>query len=94
MIKRRCAAPLITARFFPVTEPEIMVCRNADELAWRAAERFVTLAQDAVAERGRFTVVLSGGSTPKPLYSLLASAEFAARIPPPTLAADSFILRR
>jgi 6-phosphogluconolactonase len=81
MIKRRCAAPLITARFFPVTEPEIMVCRDADELAWRAAERFVTLAQDAVAERGRFTVALSGGSTPKALYSLLASAEFAARMP-------------
>jgi 6-phosphogluconolactonase len=37
-----------------------------------AGERFVRVAQDAVARRGVFTVALSGGSTPKGLYTLMA----------------------
>jgi 6-phosphogluconolactonase len=37
-----------------------------------AAEEFVRLGRAAIAERGRFTVALSGGSTPRSLYSLLA----------------------
>lgn len=44
-----------------------------------AAEEFVRLGRTAIAERGRFTVALSGGSTPRSLYSLLAQqhADFA-----------------
>jgi 6-phosphogluconolactonase len=38
-----------------------------------AGKLFVRSAQDAVARRGVFTVALSGGSTPKGLYSLLAT---------------------
>ena len=38
-----------------------------------AGERFVHLSRDAVAARGVFTVALSGGSTPKVLYTLLAT---------------------
>jgi 6-phosphogluconolactonase len=37
-----------------------------------AAHYFVTAAKEAVAARGRFDVALSGGSTPKGLYALLA----------------------
>ncbi len=37
-----------------------------------AAEEFVRLGRAAIAESGRFTVALSGGSTPRNLYSLLA----------------------
>ena len=37
-----------------------------------AAEEFVKLGRAAIAERGRFTVALSGGSTPRSFYSLLA----------------------
>ena len=37
-----------------------------------AAEEFVRIGRAAIAERGRFTVALSGGSTPRSLYSLLA----------------------
>jgi 6-phosphogluconolactonase len=37
-----------------------------------AAEEFNRLGRAAIAERGRFTVALSGGSTPRSLYSLLA----------------------
>ena len=38
-----------------------------------AAELFARCAADAVKERGRFTVALSGGSTPARAYILLAS---------------------
>jgi 6-phosphogluconolactonase len=37
-----------------------------------AAELIVQQAQDAVAARGRFTIALSGGSTPRGLFTLLA----------------------
>lgn len=43
-------------------------------LAEEAARRFVALAQAAIAEHGRFTVALSGGSTPRALYQRLAQS--------------------
>src|SRR3990172_799487 len=51
------------------------------ELFRDAAHEFVREAQQTVQANGRFTVVLSGGSTPKNLYALLAQLEFATRIP-------------
>lgn len=41
-------------------------------LASPATRCFVTLARQAIAERGRFSVALSGGSTPEAMYRLLA----------------------
>lgn len=40
------------------------------------AEAFVARAQTAIAARGRFHVAMSGGSTPRPLYELLAAAPY------------------
>lgn len=37
-----------------------------------AADEFVRIGHNAITARGRFTVALSGGSTPRALYSLLA----------------------
>jgi 6-phosphogluconolactonase len=48
------------------------IFNNADELARATAKHFVTRSREAVAKRGAFTVALSGGSTPKILYQLLA----------------------
>jgi len=57
----------------------IEVLANATDLFHAAAEEFVRAARTAVGAQGRFTVALSGGSTPKALYSLLAAsyADFA-----------------
>ena len=44
---------------------DIQTCPDSTALARAAAEHFVTLAAEAVAARGRFTVALSGGSTPR-----------------------------
>ena len=54
-------------------QPEIRILKTAAELFEAAAAEFVALAAQAVRASGRFTVALSGGSTPKTLYSLLAA---------------------
>ncbi|MBN1201103.1 MAG: 6-phosphogluconolactonase [Anaerolineae bacterium] len=53
---------------------------DVEALAHAGAERFVALGKQAIRTHGRFSVVLSGGSTPRRLYSLLASAIFAGHI--------------
>ena len=55
-------------------KPEIRIVDDAAALAAAAAAEFVTTAGEAVAARGRFTVALSGGTTPRRLYERLASA--------------------
>jgi len=54
---------------------EIRIVDGNAELFQSAATEFAALAGTAVRSRGRFCVALSGGSTPRGLYSLLASAE-------------------
>jgi 6-phosphogluconolactonase len=44
------------------------------------ALRIATASEEAIRARGRFTFVLSGGSTPRALYQLLASDKFVSRI--------------
>jgi 6-phosphogluconolactonase len=50
----------------------IQILPAAADLFHAAAEELVRGGNLAIAARGRFTVALSGGSTPKSLYSLLA----------------------
>ncbi len=52
---------------------EIRTLTTPQELFAAAAEEVVRAANDAVAKRGRFTIALSGGSTPKSLFNLLAT---------------------
>jgi len=52
---------------------EIRTLTTPQELFAAAAEEVVRAANDAVAQRGRFTIALAGGSTPKSLYNLLAT---------------------
>jgi 6-phosphogluconolactonase len=59
----------------------IQVFSDAKELARGAAEYFVARSGEAVAQKGYFTVALSGGSTPKVLYQLLADEAFRAQVP-------------
>jgi 6-phosphogluconolactonase len=51
---------------------DIRIFDDPQKLFQGAAEEFASQATAAVRSRGRFTVALSGGSTPKSLYSLLA----------------------
>jgi 6-phosphogluconolactonase len=59
---------------------EIRVYEDVDRLSAALAERIARLADRAVRDQGRFSLALSGGNTPRPLYRLLASA-YRERIP-------------
>jgi 6-phosphogluconolactonase len=59
---------------------EIEVYNSLEALSHAAAERFIALSDAAIQARGRFTVVFSGGSTPRSLYSLLATEPYSSRI--------------
>ena len=54
---------------------ELSGLRIVDDLARAAAEDFLRTVDESIAARGRFTVALSGGSTPRALYRLLASGD-------------------
>ncbi len=53
---------------------------DADALTAASAELVVEAARAAIAARGEFRLALSGGSTPRPIYELLATPDYAARI--------------
>lgn len=54
---------------------------SVEEVLHQLADFFVAQAHEAVAARGRFSVALSGGSSPRKLYELLASAAYRERVP-------------
>lgn len=58
----------------------IAIYPDADQLSQAAAQYFVQVANEAIVSHGRFTVALSGGSTPKKLYSLLAAEPYRSQI--------------
>jgi 6-phosphogluconolactonase len=63
-------------------QSDIKIVPNADALCRTAAAEVVSSAEAAVREKGPFAVVLSGGSTPKSLYALLADDEsWRERVP-------------
>jgi 6-phosphogluconolactonase len=54
------------------TEPRVVVRANLQEVGREAAAHFRRLAAESIAATGRFSVALSGGSTPRALYRSLA----------------------
>ena len=60
---------------------DLRIHGDANTLIEAVASRWVDVANEAINARGKFHVALSGGSTPRALYNLLALPEFAERIP-------------
>jgi len=58
----------------------LIICPDAESLAAQAAELIVAAAREASGQRGRFTFVLSGGSTPEKTYQHLASPQTVSKI--------------
>jgi len=60
---------------------QIQVLADPEAVSRVAAIEFLRSARASIERSGRFTVALSGGSTPRQLYELLGSAEFRDRVP-------------
>jgi 6-phosphogluconolactonase len=62
-------------------DAEILILSDPEAVAHEAARRTVALSREAAGSRGRFSVALSGGSTPGHLYRLLAGQPYRPQIP-------------
>jgi 6-phosphogluconolactonase len=58
----------------------IQIYNTTEEINIKAAALFVASAQKAIAEKGKFTAVLTGGSSPAGIYKLLASDAYKNKI--------------
>jgi 6-phosphogluconolactonase len=61
---------------------QIRIFDGLQQVAQAAAEQFIRRSQEAIEQHNRFTVALSGGSTPKVLYALLAEHTARGASPP------------
>jgi 6-phosphogluconolactonase len=59
---------------------KLNVLKSPDDVLLNLASLFVTLAGQAIAGTGRFSIALSGGGSPKKLYELLASDAFKNKV--------------
>ncbi|RDV16836.1 6-phosphogluconolactonase [Pontibacter diazotrophicus] len=59
----------------------LKIFEDKAKLSKAAAELFVQKAQEAVKQNGRFTVALTGGSSPVQLYTLLAQLPYREQVP-------------
>jgi 6-phosphogluconolactonase len=59
---------------------DVQIFTDPQSLAAGAAEHIVALAEGTIRANGRFSLALSGGSTPQALYELLATPAYAGRI--------------
>ncbi len=59
---------------------ELVELGTPDDLAREASLRFVETAQAAIAAHGAFSVALSGGSTPRAMYTRLAARPLRDRL--------------
>ncbi|MGV3589128.1 MAG: 6-phosphogluconolactonase [Adhaeribacter sp.] len=59
----------------------IQIFKDTQELSKAAAELFVQAAKAAVQEKGRFTVALTGGSSPIQMHQLLAQSPYREQVP-------------
>ncbi|MCD9856011.1 6-phosphogluconolactonase [Epilithonimonas sp. JDS] len=58
----------------------VTIVDNLDQLYKEAADQFVDFAKKAIQEKGKFVVALSGGSSPKAIFKLLATTDYAEQI--------------
>jgi 6-phosphogluconolactonase len=60
--------------------PPLEIFSDPETLVQAAEEKMIRLGAAAAGKNGTFTVALSGGSTPRPLYTRLAAGRFARAI--------------
>ena len=71
----------MSTKMLRLPNAQVRIYRDPQELALKAARRFARLADQYVVGCGRFTIALSGGSTPRAMFSLLAADPFLDTVP-------------
>jgi 6-phosphogluconolactonase len=72
---------ILTAEIEPIDDRrELVVPGNYEETLDFAVEHWIDSAKHAIADRGKFTVALSGGTTPKIIFQRVCSEEHRDRI--------------
>ena len=59
---------------------KINIFNSETEVLANLAEYFITIANNAIVQTGKFSVALSGGASPKKLYELLSSPSFKEKV--------------
>jgi 6-phosphogluconolactonase len=59
----------------------LRIYKDLEELSQAAAQFLLEAAQSAAKTRGKFSLVLSGGNTPRRLYELLAEGPYREQMP-------------
>lgn len=59
---------------------DITIFNTLDTLYKKSADTFVELAEKSIQKHNKFVVAVSGGSSPKAIFSLLATSEYADKI--------------
>jgi 6-phosphogluconolactonase len=59
---------------------QIQILSDLEAISHQAASLFVKAARDAIDRKTRFVAAISGGSTPRRLYTLLGSAEYSSPV--------------
>src|SRR3989440_8116506 len=67
------------------TTPNMQIFDDPEQVAREAAGLFVRLSVEAVSTRGAFSVALSGGSTPRRVYELLADDDYRTQVSWPSV---------
>jgi len=62
------------------SRPRVEVLPDLEALSRRAAEIFVAVSKNSIARKKRFAVAISGGSTPRRMYTLLGSLGYRERV--------------
>lgn len=63
------------------SKPRIIIANNLEHLARICTDFFFRTAVESMTRSDRFSVALSGGSTPRPMHRLLATPPFLTDIP-------------
>jgi 6-phosphogluconolactonase len=64
---------------------KINIFKTEEEVLVNLAAYFVNIARQAIAEKGKCSVALSGGNSPKKLYEILSSPRFKEQVEWPKL---------
>jgi 6-phosphogluconolactonase len=59
--------------------PDIRIAGDGQEWAYAVATLILAISEQAIESRGRFLIALSGGSTPKTLFQMVATPEWKDR---------------